>query len=91
MSDEAIISSWIAHHMGARVVDINRQARWRSAWLVEAERDGEPLSLVVRGERGAGIPMQFPLRHEMSLQRVMAASAPSCGSTTTSCGNSAMP
>lgn len=73
MGDEAVISRWIAKHIGARVVDITRQARWRSAWLVDAERDGETLPLVVRGERGAGIPMQFPLHHEMSMQRVMAA------------------
>lgn len=71
MSDEEIISNWIAQHMGARVVAITRQARWRAAWLVDAERDGAVLPLVVRGERGAGIPMQFPLHHEMSLQRVM--------------------
>ncbi|MCV7278158.1 phosphotransferase [Mycolicibacterium flavescens] len=70
-SDEAAISSWITQHMGARVLTVTRQARWRYAWLVDAERDGEELPLVVRGERGAGIPMQFPLRHEMSLQRVM--------------------
>ena len=71
MSDEDVISAWISEHLGARVVAIARQARWRSAWLVDAERDGETSPLVVRGERGAGIPMQFPLRHEMSLQRVM--------------------
>lgn len=31
-----------------------------------------PLPLVVRGERGADIPMQFPLHHEMSLQKTLA-------------------
>lgn len=71
MSEETTISEWIARNMGARVVGIARQARWRSAWLVDAERDGVVMPLIVRGERGAGIPMQFPLHHEMSLQRVM--------------------
>jgi aminoglycoside phosphotransferase (APT) family kinase protein len=71
MSDEEIISGWIARNMGARVTGIARQARWRSAWLVDAVRDDVAMPLIVRGERGAGIPMQFPLHHEMSLQRIM--------------------
>ncbi|MGO9101990.1 MAG: phosphotransferase family protein [Mycobacterium sp.] len=70
-TEEAAIASWIEAHLGARVVSVTRQARWRSAWLVDAKRDGQPLPLVVRGERGGGIPMQFPPRHEMSLQRLM--------------------
>lgn len=70
-TEEAAIASWIEAHLGARVVSVTRQARWRSAWLVDAKRDGQPLPLMVRGERGGGIPMQFPLHHEMSLQRVM--------------------
>jgi aminoglycoside phosphotransferase (APT) family kinase protein len=56
----------------ARVVSITRQARWRAAWLVEAERDAMLLPLVVRGERGADIPMQFPLHHEMAFQNTLA-------------------
>jgi hypothetical protein len=72
---EQTIDTWIANHLGARVVSITRQARWRAAWLVDAERDGMPLPLVVRGERGADIPMQFPLRHEMSLQKPLPSKA----------------
>lgn len=71
MSDEEVISRWISEHLGARVATITRQARWRAAWLVDAERDGEVLPLMVRGERTEDIPMQFPLRHEMTLQRTM--------------------
>lgn len=72
MTPELTIEVWIRKHLGARVVSITRQARWRAAWLVDAERDGIPLPLVVRGERGADIPMQFPLHHEMSLQKTLA-------------------
>ena len=71
MNEEAVISHWVAGHLGAHVQGITRQARWRAAWLVDAERDGMPLPLMVRGERGADIPMQFPLRHEMTLQKTM--------------------
>ena len=71
MTDEAVISRWVTKHLGVRVATITRQARWRAAWLVDAERDGQPLPLMVRGERGQDIPMQFPLRHEMTLQQTM--------------------
>ncbi|MBF4191578.1 hypothetical protein [Mycolicibacterium phlei] len=67
----AVITDWVRREVGGRVIAIARQARWRPTWFVDVEREGEILALVVRGERGAGIPMQFPLRHEMSLQRVM--------------------
>jgi aminoglycoside phosphotransferase (APT) family kinase protein len=72
LTPERTIESWIANHLGARVVSISRQARWRTSWLVDAERDGDVLSLVVRGERGADIPLQFPLRHEMGFQSTLA-------------------
>jgi aminoglycoside phosphotransferase (APT) family kinase protein len=72
VTPEQTIDVWIREHLGARVISIARQARWRAAWLVDVERDGILLPLVVRGERGADIPMQFPLRHEMSLQRTLA-------------------
>ncbi len=72
MTAEQTIEAWIANHPGAYIVSITRQARWRAAWLVDAERDGIPLPLVVRGERGADISMQFSLHHEMSLQKTLA-------------------
>lgn len=71
MTDDAVITRWIDRELGARVTSIRRQARWRATWLVDVERDGQVLPLIVRGERGSDIPMAFSLRHEMSLQRVM--------------------
>jgi len=73
VTNEQTIGAWISGQLGARVVSITRQARWRATWLVDAERDGVPLPLVVRGERGADIPLQFPLQHEMSFQSTLAA------------------
>ncbi|WP_396903590.1 phosphotransferase family protein [Mycolicibacterium phlei] len=70
---DAVISDWITQEVGGRVTSMTRQSRWRPTWFVDVERNGEALGVVVRGERGAGIPMQFPLSHEMALQRVMGA------------------
>lgn len=66
-----VIADWVARELGGHVTAIARQPRWRPTWFVDVDRDGETMALVVRGERGAEIPMQFPLHHEMSLQRVM--------------------
>ena len=50
MTAEQTIDFWLREHLGAQVTSITRQARWRAAWLVDIERDGIPLPLVVRGE-----------------------------------------
>lgn len=45
------VKAALERDMGITVTSIARQTRWRPAWFVEAERDGAPLPLVVRGER----------------------------------------
>lgn len=70
-AETTVVVEWVERELGGRVTALERQARWRPTWFVDVDRDGENLALVVRGERGAGIPLQFPLRHEMSFQRVM--------------------
>ncbi|RYD41686.1 MAG: phosphotransferase family protein, partial [Verrucomicrobiaceae bacterium] len=48
---EALITRWVDENLGAKVVRVDRQGRWRPAWFVEAQRDGQPLRLYIRGER----------------------------------------
>ncbi len=64
------IVDWIRRNLGAEVVRIERQPRWRPVWWVDAERDGEQLELCVRGDR-TDMNLIFPLEHEMRLQAVM--------------------
>ena len=68
--ETAKVRDWIERELGATVVSISRQPRWRPVWFVEAERDGERLSLVVRGDR-TDMPLIFPLRHEMTFQAML--------------------
>ncbi|MBW2401508.1 MAG: phosphotransferase family protein [Deltaproteobacteria bacterium] len=42
---------WIEREIGGRVVRAQRQARWRPAWFLDLERDGETLPLYFRGQR----------------------------------------
>lgn len=67
---EQRIGDWLHAHLGARVLGIERQARWRPVWFVDAERNGEHLALCVRGER-IDIPLVFPLEHEMRFQSLL--------------------
>jgi aminoglycoside phosphotransferase (APT) family kinase protein len=59
----------VEESVGGRVVDIQRQLRWRPTWFVEIERDGELLPLVLRGDRTDS--EAFPLRHEYTFHHLM--------------------
>jgi aminoglycoside phosphotransferase (APT) family kinase protein len=67
---QAVVADWIARHLGP-VLDIRREGRWRPAWLVEAEVDGRPTPLYVRGARGSRWP-PLPLAYEARAQQVLA-------------------
>jgi aminoglycoside phosphotransferase (APT) family kinase protein len=69
---ERKITDWIAREIGARVVRIERQGRWRPAWHVDAERGGETLKLYVRGERVENF-LPYTLAREYRIQRLLEA------------------
>jgi aminoglycoside phosphotransferase (APT) family kinase protein len=49
-SQEDKLIAWIERHIG-KVLRIEPQARWRAAWIVDVERDGEVAPLYVKGAR----------------------------------------
>lgn len=56
---------------GGRVIDMVRQVRWRPAWFATVERDGETLSVYIRGDRQSDV-MPFPeLRREADIIDVL--------------------
>jgi aminoglycoside phosphotransferase (APT) family kinase protein len=64
------ITAWLERDLGGKVVRIERQARWRPAWWVDLERDGELLELCVRGDR-IDSPSAFSLDHERIFQTLL--------------------
>jgi aminoglycoside phosphotransferase (APT) family kinase protein len=66
----ATLTEGLEGELGGRVVRIERQARWRPAWWVDLERDGEVLELCVRGER-LDSPSAFSLDHERVFQTLL--------------------
>ena len=65
--------SWIERNTGGRVVRCERQGRWRPAWYVDVERNGDMLPLYFRGDRGALDHGVYPLEHEYQVLRVLEA------------------
>jgi aminoglycoside phosphotransferase (APT) family kinase protein len=63
------IRQTLERQMGVVVHSVRRQTRWRPCWFVEAERDGAPLDIVVRGER-VDTCIQ-PLRTEYAFHRLL--------------------
>ncbi len=68
-STEKVIR-WLETNIGGELTRIEAQARWRPVWFAEIERDGETLSLCVRGDR-IDARHGFPLEHEMKLQQAL--------------------
>ena len=69
---ENLIARWLDDQLGARIVRIDRQGRWRPAWFVEAERDGKPLTLYIRGERTENF-LPYDLRREHAVHELLEA------------------
>jgi aminoglycoside phosphotransferase (APT) family kinase protein len=69
---EQQLTDWFRDHLGADITGIRQQARWRPVWFVDLERDGEPSTVMVRGDRTDAAPL-FPLEHEMRFQQLLEA------------------
>jgi aminoglycoside phosphotransferase (APT) family kinase protein len=63
------VETAVREALDVRVLGVRRQTRWRPTWFVDAERDGESIPLVVRGER---VDTElFPLQHEVTYHRIL--------------------
>ena len=63
--------AWVEQELGCEIVSYERQPRWRPAFFVEARRDGAPLPLYLRGERGELDHGAYPFEHEARVLQVM--------------------
>ncbi|HEB87971.1 MAG TPA: phosphotransferase family protein [Deltaproteobacteria bacterium] len=62
---------WIEAELSARIVAFERQPRWRPAFFLDLDRDGERFSVYLRGERGELDHGVYPLEHEYRVLRVL--------------------
>ncbi|MEZ4332504.1 MAG: phosphotransferase family protein [Myxococcota bacterium] len=63
--------AWIERELGIRILAFERQPRWRPAFYCEAEKDGKPLPLYLRGERGALDHGVYPFELEAKVFQVL--------------------
>lgn len=63
--------AWIERELGIRIHAFERQPRWRPAFFCEAEKDGKPLPLYLRGERGALDHGVYPFELEAKVFQVL--------------------
>jgi aminoglycoside phosphotransferase (APT) family kinase protein len=72
--DEDRIRAWIERELGGHVTRMERQPRWRPAWLVDLERpNGDQLPIYFRGDRGLGSGGAYALEHEYRVLQVLEA------------------
>jgi aminoglycoside phosphotransferase (APT) family kinase protein len=65
--------AWIEAQLGGAIVGAERQARWRPAWFLDLERNGEIVPLYFRGERGEARDEGRALAREAGVFRVLEA------------------
>ncbi len=59
--------------VGGRVTAAEQHERWRPAYYLEVEREGETLPIYFRGDRGDLDHGVYPLEHEMGVMQVLEA------------------
>ncbi|MDG2048689.1 MAG: phosphotransferase family protein [Myxococcota bacterium] len=65
------VVNWVENTLGAKVIECERQARWRPAWFLIAERGTERLPLYFRGDRGLQSGGQYQLEHEFRILKIL--------------------
>jgi aminoglycoside phosphotransferase (APT) family kinase protein len=69
----ARLEEWVERIVGGRVIATTRLARWRPAWDVDVERDGQLLPLHARGEREPRIVMPYRIADEVATHDLLEA------------------
>lgn len=59
--------------VGGRVVAATRQARWRPAWFLDVDCDGETKQVYFRGDRGVAAINFYDLEYEYNAMKVLEA------------------
>jgi aminoglycoside phosphotransferase (APT) family kinase protein len=72
--DDAAIArmrAFVEHVTGGMIVRMERQVRWRPAWFVDIERDGETVMLHLRGDRTGNVSIFPDLKREADIISVL--------------------
>ena len=64
---EAKLRTFVEGLLGGKITAMHRLLRWRPAWNLELQRDGETLHLHIRGERGGDVSPFPELKREADI------------------------
>lgn len=68
---EKKLQAFVQGLMGGRIISMVRQVRWRPAWFVDVERNGELLHLHLRGDREGDVAIFPELKREADVISVL--------------------
>src|SRR6476620_7854325 len=71
--DSARLATWIEREVGGAVTRIDRTPRWRPAWDIDVEVDGQLVPLHARGEREPQIVMPYRIADEVAVHDLLEA------------------
>jgi aminoglycoside phosphotransferase (APT) family kinase protein len=67
--DEQVKATLESEMKGLKIINMDRQTRWRPQWFMDCELNGEPIKLVLRGERLQ--EQEQPLHDEVRFHRML--------------------
>lgn len=68
---EARLRAFVERVTGGRITKMDRQVRWRPAWFVDVDVNGESLKLHLRGDRAGGVAIFPELKREADVIEVL--------------------
>ncbi|MCU1344163.1 MAG: hypothetical protein JWL70_429 [Acidimicrobiia bacterium] len=71
--DNAKLAAWVEREVGGKVTRIDRLARWRPAWDIDVERDGQLIPLHARGDREANFAIPARIAEEWPVHDLLEA------------------
>jgi aminoglycoside phosphotransferase (APT) family kinase protein len=72
-NEERELSQQLQKMLGAKIVNIRRQARWRKCWFVDIEREGKTSVIYIRGDKQIDAEVYPGLEREAGILKVFAA------------------
>jgi Phosphotransferase enzyme family len=68
---EAKLRAFVEQVTGGHITKMDRQVRWRPAWFVDVDVNGETLKLHLRGDRAGGVAIFPELKREADVIEVL--------------------
>lgn len=69
-ADVAQLSAYLKNELGCTEIALHKERRWRPVWRATAIRNGQPVEMLLKGER-TWLTHPYPLEYERNMQRTL--------------------